>query len=139
MKKFFIIILCFSLTASCSYRPILDQNSKYLEVGEEVAQKDIDLCSAKADEYLKQYKAQRAGKEAVRKGVVGAIFGAAFGLIFGNNTKSLLTGLAVGASVGAASGALGVAGEGKVAPDQIKERYVNNCLAKQGYEVIGWQ
>lgn len=138
-KNFIIFLTCFSLISSCSYHPILDQNAKYLQVGEVEAQDDVDLCTDQADHYLKQYKTQRAAKEAARRGVVGAVFGAVFGLIFGNNTKSILTGLAVGAGVGAATGALSVAGEGKVTPDQIKQRYITNCLARKGYSVIGWQ
>ncbi len=137
-KNLINILICSSLI-SCSYRPILDQNEKYLQTGQTAAEEDINLCTTQADEYLKQYKAQRAAKEATRKGIAGAVIGGIFGFIFGNNAKSLLTGLAFGAGVGAASGALGVAGEGKITPDQIKQRYVTNCLSRKGYSVIGWQ
>ena len=138
---FRIIIIIFTSLAllSCSYKPILDQNEKYFQVGQEEAQKDVDKCTADGDEYLKQYKLQRAAKEAARKSVIGAVIGAATGFIFGNNLKSLITGTAIGTGVGAAVGGLGVAGEGKVTPDQMKQRYVSNCLARKGYQVIGWQ
>lgn len=138
-KKSILLLSLLSLLASCSYRPILDQNNKYLQVGEEAAQGSIDECTQKADAYLKQYKAKRAGKEAVRSGVTGAIFGTIFGLIFGNSTKAVMSGLAIGAGVGAASGAGSVAAEGTLKPDQIKQNYVSNCLARQGYLVIGWE
>ncbi|MBM5782206.1 MAG: cell envelope biogenesis protein OmpA [Pelagibacterales bacterium] len=137
-KNLILILICSSLI-SCSYQPILDQNEKYLQTGQIEAEEDIKSCTNQAEQYLKQYKAQRAAKEAARQGITGAVIGGIFGFIFGNNTKSLLTGLAVGAGVGAASGALGVAGEGKITPDQIKQRYITNCLARKGYSVIGWQ
>lgn len=138
---FKIIIAIFSLLTllSCSYKPILDQNEKYFRVGKEEAQKDVDKCVTDGDEYLKQYKLQRAAKEAARKAIIGAAVGAATGLIFGNNLKSLITGAAIGTGVGAVVGGLNVAGEGKVTPDQMKQQYVSNCLARKGYQVIGWQ
>ncbi len=139
MLRIFIALFASLTLLSCSYKPILDQNEKYFQVGQEEAQKDIDKCTADGDEYLKQYKAQRAMKEAGRKAVIGAVVGAATGFIFGNNLKSLAIGTAVGAGIGAAAGGLGVAGEGKVTPDQIKQRYVSNCLVRKGYQVIGWQ
>jgi uncharacterized membrane protein len=139
LKNIFILLFSLSLITSCSYHPILDQNARYMQSSEEEAQQNIDVCTEKADKYLKQYKAKRAAKQAARSGVIGAVFGGIFGFIFGNNTKSLLTGLAVGAGVGAVTGGLSVAGEGKVTPDQIKQRYVTNCLAREGYSVIGWE
>ena len=140
MKKLTVIILIFSLTACASYRPIFDQNAKYLAVGEERAQQDFAFCKKAADEYLDKYKAERAAKEAGRNAVVGGVVGAATGLIFGNKgLKSGLTGSLIGAGVGAAIGAFSVAGEDKVKPDQIKQRYVSNCLAQNGYSVLGWR
>lgn len=139
LKIYTTILTISALLSSCSYKPILDQNEKYFQVGQEESQKDIDQCTADGDEYLKQYKAQRAIKEAGRKALTGAVIGAATGFIFGNNLKSLAIGTAIGAGVGAAAGGLGVAGEGKVSPDHIKQRYISNCLARKGYQVIGWQ
>lgn len=138
-KKIIILFSSIALLSSCSYKPILDQNEKYFSVGQEEAQKDVNQCTKDADEYLKQYKLRRAAKEAGRKAVIGAVVGAATGFIFGNNLKSLAIGTAIGAGIGGAAGGLGVAGEGKVKPDQIKQRYVTNCLGRQGYSVIGWE
>jgi hypothetical protein len=137
MKNFIIFLVGLSLV-SCSYRPIFDPNDHYKAVGEKKAQQDYDVCKKEADEYLDQYKAERAGKEAVRKGVIGAFFGAVFGLLTGN-VKSVVKSAAVGAGIGAAYGGLSVAGEGKVTPDKIKQRYVSRCLADKGYSVIGWR
>jgi hypothetical protein len=140
IKNFVILLTIFSLTACASYRPIFDQNEKYLAVGEERAQQDFAFCQKAADKYLDKYKAERAAKEAGRNAVVGGVVGAATGLIFGNKgLKSGLAGGLIGAGVGAAIGALSVAGEDKVKPDHIKQRYVSNCLAQNGYSVLGWR
>ncbi len=138
MKKFIILLATLSLFACSSYRPILDQNEKYLQVGKDEAQKDIESCKKSADEYLDQFKAERAAKEAGRKAVIGGVVGAGVGLLKGRNLKSTLVGTAIGAGAGAVIGGLSVLGEDKVKPDQMKQRYISNCLAKKGYSVIGW-
>jgi hypothetical protein len=139
MRRFSTFCLIILLGSCASYRPIFDQNQKYMTVGEDVAQKDFDVCKKRAEEYLDKYKAERAAKEAGRKAVIGGVVGAATGLIFGNTIKSTLIGTAIGAGVGAATGALSVAGEDKVKPDHIKQRYIANCLADKGYSILGWR
>ena len=139
LRIIIIFFSSFALLSCSSYKPILDQNEKYFQVGKDEAQKDIDKCLADGDEYLKQYKAQRAMKEAGRKAIIGAFIGAAAGFVFGENTKSLAKGALIGTGLGAAVGGLGVVGEDKVSPDYIKQRYVSNCLGRKGYQVIGWE
>ena len=138
MKKILATFLVLSLAACASYKPILDQNDKYFATNEDQRQSDIDLCKKEASDYLDRLKAERAAREAGRKAVIGGVIGTAVGAISGKNLKSGLTGAVVGAGVGAIAGALSVAGEDKVKPDAIKQRYIGNCLAKKGYSVIGW-
>ena len=132
-------LLVFTSLISCAYKPILDQNEQYLRVGEDQAKIDADSCIKDGDEYLKKYKQERILKEAGRKAAIGTFIGGPAGLLLGNTTSSILRGLAIGAGVGAGVGALGTVGEGHVTPDQIKQNYVNNCLNRKGYSVIGWQ
>ncbi len=139
IKKFFVFFTIYSLTSCSSYTPILYHNQTYLENGEQTANKEITRCSAEAEEFLKQYKARRAAKEAGRKAVIGGVIGTASGAIFGRSLKSTLIGTAIGAGVGAAMGALSVAGEDKVKPDAMKQRYVTNCLNAKGYQILGWE
>jgi outer membrane lipoprotein SlyB len=87
--KFLISCLTLLALVSCTYKPILDQNEKYLATNREDIDRDINYCSKEADDYLKQYKAQRAAKAAVRQGVVGGAIGAATGAIFGRGIKSI--------------------------------------------------
>jgi len=138
--KIIITALLLPALISCSsYKPILDQNNKYIQVGEEAAGQDIKQCSKDAENYLEKYKAERMRKEAGRKAIIGGIFGAITGTLFGGNIKSLAAGTLIGAGIGAGMGALSVAGEDKVKPDYIKQNYITNCLARKGYQVIGWQ
>lgn len=139
LKFLLIISSLISLSSCISYKPILDQNDKYFEVGEDGAKKDIDSCTQRAEVYLKEVKKDRAVREGVRGAGWGSIFGGIFGFLIGGDVKGLVTGVAVGTGVGAASGAGGVIAEDNLKPDQIKQRYVTNCLGRKGYEVIGWE
>jgi hypothetical protein len=56
--------------------------------------------------------------------------GAVGGLFTGNVGGGLVRGGAIGAAGGGAAGAL--------SPDQVKQRFVNQCLTEKGYQVIGW-
>ena len=138
-KYLTIIVVIFSLTSCSSYRPILERNATFLETGEEKSEQEIDACKKEAEETFDKYKVERAAKEAGRKAVIGGVVGAATGAIFARRSKSILTGGLIGAGIGAAIGALSVAGEDKVKPDHMKQRYMSNCLAKKGYSVIGWR
>ena len=136
MKNILSVTLIF-LILSCSYSPILDENVKYRNTPEEIVERDIDNCTQRAENYLKGRKMKRAGKAAVRKGAIGAFFGAIFG-IFTGDIDRVVKGAATGAAVGGVVGAGSVAGQGSVTPDQIKQNYINNCLARKGYVVLGW-
>lgn len=138
MKILASLMIILSLI-SCSYRPILNPNEQYLKAGKEKADKDIDRCTKEAKEYLKQFKARRAAKETVRKGAIGTGIGAITGAITGGNMRSTMGGGLIGLGVGAVVGAAGVIGEDKIKPDQMKQRYVAECLGKDGYSVIGWE
>lgn len=139
MKIFLVTLLSICLFSCASYRPIIDQNQKYLTTSKEESDKKIDQCLKEADEYLKEAKRRRIAKEAGRKAVIGAVIGGAGSALFGRNLSSIATSTAFGIGIGAGLGGLSVIGEDKVTPDQIKQRYVANCLAREGYSVIGWE
>jgi len=118
------------LITSCASRPQLYPNTKLKSVGKDAAKKDIDKCIADADEYLESSKGKNVAKSAGAGAAIGAAIGAVGGLFTGNLGGGLIRGGAIGAGGGAAAGAL--------SPDQIKHRFVNQCLADQGYRVLGW-
>lgn len=123
-------LLVFFLTA-CSSKPVLYPNERYKKVGEDRAQKDVDHCIVLADKFLKSSKGQQILKGAGQGSVLGSVVGGITGLLTGDFLESLIT----GAAAGAATGATGEA----ISPDRLKQAYVNRCLAKKGYEVIGWR
>jgi uncharacterized membrane protein len=129
MKNMILIIIILSLS-SCASRPQLYPNAKLKSVGKKAAKKDIDKCIADADEYLESSKGKKVAKSAGAGAAIGAAIGAVGGLFTGNLGGGLVRGGAIGAGGGAAAGAL--------SPDEIKHRYVNQCLADQGYRVLGW-
>ena len=126
MKMLFILFFL----ASCASKPQLYPNQKLKAVGQEAAKKDVNQCIADADTYLKSSKGKQAAKGAGAGATIGAAMGAVGGMFTGNMGRGLIRGGAIGAAGGGAAGAL--------SPDQIKQRYVNQCLADKGYQVIGW-
>ena len=96
------------------------------------------LKSKKSADYLDKYKAERVSKEAGRKAIIGSVIGTAASLIWGGGVRSVLGGALIGAGAGGAIGGLSEAGKGSVSPDEIKQRYMSNCLMKKGYSVTGW-
>ena len=123
-------ILILLLLVSCASRPKLYPNQKLKSVGKEASQKDIEFCIAEADKYLESSKGKQIAKGAGGGAAIGAAIGAVSGLFTGN----LGRGLVQGGAMGAAGGAVG----GAISPDQLKRRYVNQCLAEEGYQVLGW-
>lgn len=136
--KIFSLFAIFFIVSCTSYKPIFDQNNKFITVGKEKANRDFLECKRKADIYLEDYKAQRAWNESRRNLVKGGIVGGVFGFLTGKNLKYTLTGASVGALMGGIYGGLSVMGEDKVNPDQIKKNYITNCLNNQQYQILGW-
>jgi outer membrane lipoprotein SlyB len=125
-----LIPLILVIITSCSSNPKLYPNEKYKSVGKEVAQTDIDQCMEEAENFLESGKGKQIAKSAGKGAAITGAMGAALGLITGDILGSAATGAAMGAAGGAASGAL--------SPDEIKQRYVNECLSQKGYRVLGW-
>lgn len=127
--KYLILALLLSLT-SCASRPQLYPNQKLKSVGKEAAKKDIDKCIAEAEDYLESSKGKQIAKGAGAGAAIGAVMGAVGGMFTGSMGRGLIRGGAIGAAGGGTAGAL--------SPDQIKQRYVNQCLADKDYRVLGW-
>lgn len=118
------------LVISCSSKPKLYPNQKFKNVGEDRANADVEICLKEADEYLKSSKGKQVVKSAGTGAAIGAAVGAVGGLFTGNLGRGIIRGGAMGTAGGAAAGA--------VSPDQMKQRYVNQCLSEKGYQVLGW-
>lgn len=128
MNKVSFFTLLF-LTA-CASRPRLYPNDKYKEAGKTAAKADVDQCIAEAKVYLKSTKGKQVVKGAGAGAAIGAAIGGVGGLFSGDVGGGLVRGGAIGAAAGGTAGA--------VSPDELKQRYVNQCLSEKGYQVIGW-
>jgi len=116
-----------------SARPVLYENAKLQEEGQDAAAAAIERCIAAAKQYASSDTA-RVVRQTTVSGAVGGATGAVIGAIVGQPG----TGAAIGAA-GAATGSLmrGIIGSTEL--DPIERNYVDRCLREQGYDPIGWR
>ena len=139
MRKALVALTLISLGGCASMTtpqtPDLFPNDKLNKTPRGQVNADMNHCLSLADEYIKQpNKYGEMAKEGVVGGAVGAGTGALAGVITGNNA-----GRATGAGA-AVGGILGVLHAASKMNDRSPsyQRFVEHCLQKQGYEVIGW-
>ena len=132
MKKIKLISLTLLLLTfgSCASRPKLYPNDTLKAKGKVASEADIDQCIKDADTYLESSE----GKKLAKGAGFGSVLGGAMGAVSGIFTGNIIRGAAEGAAIGGVGGAVGAS----MTPDQLKHRYVNQCLADKGYNVIGW-
>ena len=131
------ILLLVPLALGCApKRPVLYPNETVKNVGWDAARRDVDECLKFAEAYgLEPNPAARTATSTAAGGAVGGATGAAWGAVRGRNVGNR-------AGAGAAAGAAGGFVRGLFRwrePDPIQARFVQVCLRKQGYEVIGWK
>lgn len=126
MKYLLIAVVIAIFSSGCASRPKLYPNNKFESVGPQVAESDINDCMKQADEYLKGEKAKQVTKGAGR----GAVMGGVIGGIFSGGLRGAARGAVAGGAIGGTASAL--------SPEQLKRQYVNTCLSKKGYHVLGW-
>lgn len=130
-KTIKILILSLSLPLiGCASRPKLYPDATMKSKGKEASEADINQCLSEADTYLDSAE----GKKMVKSAGFGAMVGGAVGAVAGAFSGNIARGAAQGAAMGGVGG--GVAGA--MSPDELKHRYVNQCLSDKGYRVLGW-
>lgn len=132
MKKIKFIILSTLMLSlvSCASRPKLYPNETLKLRGKEVGEADTNQCLKDADTYLES----STGKKMLKSTGFGAAVGGAMGAVAGAFYGDIGGGAARGAAIGGTGGAV----SGGLSPDELKHRYVNQCLTDKGYHVIGW-
>ena len=136
MKTLSLLIVAAALLAGCATpQPVLYPNARFKQVGDAVAQRDVDDCVAMAE----KAGANSGSGSVARGGLTGAAVGGAAaavgGLIRGGN---VINDAAAGAAVGGAAGAAGSAVSDS-GGSPVYRNFVGRCLAERGYEVIGWK
>jgi len=140
MKKataILLVLLIVAAAAGCkAQRPVLYPNAHLESVGSAAAQADIDDCIAQATAAgAGPDQGGSAGNVATAAAVAGAA-GAVFGAIMGDGDVARRAAASAGAG---AAGAAVVEGTKSGKPDSIHKNFVNKCLSKKGYEIVGWK
>jgi len=138
------LFVCLVLAAAgCSARrPVLYPNDQFNKVGDAAAQRDVDDCMSRAQQYVKsggqtgQVAQQAGGRAAVGAGV-GAASGAVGGAIAGNPGEGAAVGAASGATAGLLSSLFDSWHSQEV--DPVYANFVDRCLRERGYEPLGWK
>lgn len=130
MKNNLVLVLVLVSLTGCASRPKLYPNETLKARGKAVSETDINQCLSDADKYLESSEGKKIAKSAGFGAVVGGAVGAVAGAFSGNITR--------GAAQGAALGGVGGGTAGALTPDELKHRYVNQCLSDKGYRVLGW-
>jgi hypothetical protein len=135
MRKVFVALALMS-AGGCSTMTTPDfyPNAKLNNTPRGQVNADVHHCMSLADEYIKQ--PNKYG-EMAKEGLIGGAVGAGTGAIAGTITGNAGRGTGAGAAVG---GILGVLHAASKMNDRSPsyERFVEHCLQKQGYEIIGW-
>ena len=142
--KNFLAAAIFSLIliACAAQRPILYPNQHLQRVGISAADRDVDECMQRAEEYgsagAGTTALEQAGVGGGTRAAIGAAAGAAGGAVVGRAG----TGAAVGAAGGGAAGVTRGLIHGltrKQSPSPVYKTFVNRCLREKNYDPIGWQ
>jgi outer membrane lipoprotein SlyB len=125
------LILAAAFLVSCTTKPVVVPRD-----GHEVSaapQADVDACLAEAKQAVESGRAKEVATNTAEGAVVGGAVGAATGAVLGQGR---------GAGAGAAGGAAGAFVRSMFRwnePDAVEKGYVNRCLRKRGYDVLGWR
>lgn len=136
MKKY-LLAICF-LSSCASFRPVLNDNDHYKQVGHQKAEQDINSCIAAADVYLEKHKEERLKNQVGRQALGGAIVGGIIGAITGD-TRNALVSAAAGGMVGAGGAYIDEKSKDNIKPDELKQAYIAKCLQSKNYEILGWK
>lgn len=129
---YFFAVLVLS---GCANRPQLYPNEKFHDARTS-GQLDADIkdCTELADQYVSD---SRRYEDLAKNTAIGGGVGAAAGAVAGTIIGSAARGTAAGAAAGAITSLL----QGLIQssePSPTYHRFVEYCLQKEGYEVIGW-
>lgn len=132
---FVLLATILTTGAGCSAKsPTFYPNEHLKLVGREQADRDVADCQTLADQYVSEPdKFTEIAKSTAIAGGVGAAGGAVAGAIFSNAGRGTAAGAAAGAVVALLHGLID-----SNEPSPTRERFVEYCLQKKGYEVIGW-
>lgn len=131
------LIIMLLVVGCAAPKPILYPNAHLQQVGEEIADRDIDECRVMAKDAGATASPGKSGQVAgstAAGGAIGSASGAVGGAVVGRP--------GVGAIVGAAGGATGGFLRGlfrRSPPSNAYKQVVQRCLKERGYDPVGWE
>ena len=131
------VLLLTVCLASCAPKPILYPNQYYKEVGQDVAERDIDECTQMAKDAgatPSQGKTGQVAGSTAGGGAVGSAAGAVGGAVVGHPGRGAMVGAASGATAGFLRGLFR-----RSPPSQAFTQFVQRCLKERGYDPVGWE
>jgi outer membrane lipoprotein SlyB len=137
-----LVALGLGATACSAPRPVLYPNDYYNRVGQAAAERDVNDCIARAEQFASSgTPAQGAARDAATNTAVGAGAGAAIGAVGGAITGNPGEAAAVGAATGGTAGLIGwfFGASRDRGTNPVFTNFVDRCLRERGYEPIGWQ
>ena len=135
-----LCVVWLSWLAGCAGpSPVLYPNEHFKNVGDDMAERDVESCRDMAKEAGAKEDTSQSGQVATST-AVGAGVGAASGAVGGAISGAAGQGSMIGAATGAVWGFLsGLFRSGSSRPSQAYVNFVNRCLQDKGYEISGWQ
>ncbi len=132
-----------ALVGCASQRPVLYPNAHLNQMGTTAAERDIDQCMRKGEDYVASSGRSEKTVEAAAVGggtgaAVGAAAGAAGGAVVGRAGTATAVGAAGGGAAGVTRGLIHGLG-GRHDPHPVYKNFVNRCLRERGYDPIGWR
>ena len=135
LSGFLIVVL---LVAGCAAsKPILYPNAYLQQVGEGVADRDIDECREMAKDAgatASQGKSGQVAGSTAAGGAIGSAAGAVGGAVVGHPGRGAMVGAASGATVGFLRGLFR-----RAPPSNVYKQFVQRCLKERGYDPVGWE
>ncbi|MEP6957341.1 MAG: glycine zipper family protein [Nitrospirota bacterium] len=126
------------LVAGCAApKPILYPNAHFKEVGEEMADRDIDDCREVAKDAgatTSQGKSGQVAGSTAGGGAIGSAAGAVGGAVVGHPGRGAMVGAASGATAGFLRGLFR-----RPPPSSAYKQVVQRCLKERGYDPVGWE
>jgi len=130
-----LVLVAFSGAGCVSQRPMLYPNAALEGRGMDAAQRDVDECMARAEQYVKgPAPAGEVAAHTVGGAAAGSVVGVAGGAVVGEAGRGAGVGAATGATVGLLRGIFGAR-----RPDEVTRAFVERCLRERGLEPIGWR